>query len=179
MPAGDFDGVILDGGPDALEGSGWGIMFAAVGPVSMDPCDQAQGTFDSAATSTVVGLVTAMSSWPGFEATADPDRGRRLQRTAGRAHVNLTSTDCPAGAMDHPTGLEGRRPIVNATGTAHTDKLRIVDVDGTLLVIRTIDFPETTPYEEEQGVASDPTRHAADQVELHEIVDSIRITVAP
>ena len=47
------------------------------------------------------------------------------------------------------------------------------------VVIRTTDFPETSPYEVEQGVAPDPTRHVDDQVELHQILDSIRISVAP
>jgi hypothetical protein len=181
-PAEDFEGVILDGRPDALGGSGWGVVFIAVGPVSVDPCDQSLGTLDPARTSTVDGLVTAMSSWPGFEASAptsievDGFRGQLIELTTTRA-----SKDCPLQKLwVTPKGwwVDGY-PIVNATGTAHTDKLRIVDVDGTLLVIRTIDFPETTPYEEEQGVASDPTRHAADQVELHEILDSIRITAAP
>ena len=43
----------------------------------------------------------------------------------------------------------------------------------------TTDFPQTSPYELAEGVAPDPTRHAADQVELHAILDSIRLTVPP
>jgi hypothetical protein len=181
-PAADFEGVLVDGGPDALGGSGWGVMVIAVGPVAVDPCDQSLGTLDPTRTSTVDGFVTAVSSWPGFEATAptpivvDGFSGQLIELTTSR-----TSKDCPLQRLwTTPEGwwVDGY-PIVNATATPHADQLRIVDVDGTLVVIRTTDFPETSPYEEEQGVAPDPTRHAADQVELHEIVDSIRITVEP
>jgi hypothetical protein len=181
-PAADFEGVLVDGGPDALGGSGWGVMFAAVGPVSHDPCDQSLGTVDPTRTSTAEGLVTAMSRWPGFEATAptpivvDGFSGQLIELTTSR-----TSKSCPLQMLW--TTPEGWRvdgyPIVNPTGTRHTDQFRIVDVNGTLLVIRTTDFPETTPYEEEQGVAPDPTRHADDQVALHQILDSIKITIAP
>jgi hypothetical protein len=181
-PAADYEGVLADGGPDALEGSGWGVMFTQVGLVSIDPCDRTLGNLDPARTSTVDGLVTAISSWPGFRATApapievDGFGGQMVELTSTR-----TSTECPTPVLWITPGswYLDAYPIVNATATPHTSQLRIVDVDGTLLVIRTTDFPETSPYEEEQGVAPDPTRHTADQVELHEIVDSIRITVAP
>jgi len=182
LPAGDFEGVLVDSGADAPDGSGWGIVFTAVGPVSIDPCDQSLGTLDPTRTSTVDGLVTAMSGWPGFEATAptpivvDGFSGQLVELTSSR-----TTTDCPTQVLW--TTLLGWKvdayPSVNATGTPHTNQFRIVDVDGTLFVIRTTDFPETSPWEAGQGVASDPTRHAADQVELHEIVDSIRISVEP
>jgi hypothetical protein len=126
--------------------------------------------------------VAAMSSWPGFEATAPTAievggfSGQMIELTTSR-----TSKDCPLQALwTTPEGwkVDGY-PIVNATATPHTDQFRIVDVNGTLLAIRTTDFPETSPYEEEQGVAPDPTRHAAHQVVLHQILDSIKITVAP
>ena len=123
-----------------------------------------------------------MSSWPGFEATAptpivlDGFSGQLIELTSTR-----TTTDCPAPVLwitPQAWPLDAY-PIVNATATAHKVQFRIVDVDGTLLVIRTTDFPETTPAEAAQGLALDPTRHAADQVELHQILDSIRVTSAP
>jgi len=52
----------------------------------------------------------------------------------------------------------------------------ILDVNGTLLGIRTTDYPEASPFESEQGVRPDPTRHVADQVQLRAMVNSIRIT---
>ena len=180
--AADFEGVLVAGGPDATQGSGWGLMFIAVGPVYRDPCDRAQGTLDPGQTSTVDGLVTAMSSWPGFEATAptpivvDGFSGQLIELTSTR-----TTTDCPSPVLwttPQAWPLDAY-PIVNPTVTADKVQFRIVDVDGTLLVIRTTDFPETSPFEASQGVAPDPTRHAADQVELHKILDSIRVTSAP
>jgi hypothetical protein len=54
-------------------------------------------------------------------------------------------------------------------------QFRIIDVGGQILAIRTTDYPEPSPYELSQGVAADPTRHAADQVALEKIVESIRI----
>lgn len=182
MPGPDFEGVLVDGGTDALSGSGWGVMFATVGTVSIDPCQRSLGSLDPSLTSTVDGLVTAVGSWPGFEATAptpievDGYSGQLVELTTTR-----TTADCPAQVLwttTSGTEVDGY-PIVNATGTPHTDQLRIVDVNGALLVIRTTDFPETSPYEVEQGVAPDPTRHVADQVELHEILDSIRVIPAP
>ena len=55
----------------------------------------------------------------------------------------------------------------------------IVDTGHGLLVIATTDFPQPTPHELSWGVAADPTRHAADQVALHAILDSIRLSVPP
>ncbi len=54
-----------------------------------------------------------------------------------------------------------------------------MDVNGTLLVIRTTDFPDTSPNELSNGIPDDPTRHAADQVAMQQIVDSIAIELGP
>ena len=62
-------------------------------------------------------------------------------------------------------------------GTSIPAGSRIVDVGGELLVIRTTDFPGPSPLRARQGVAPDPTRHAADQVEMQAIVDSIQLDV--
>ncbi len=53
------------------------------------------------------------------------------------------------------------------------------DVNGTPVVIRTTDYPETSPFETQQGVAQDATRHKADQVELHRMLDSIEFGRKP
>ena len=162
QPAGDFEGVLVDSGPDASQGSGWGLMFLAVGPVSRDPCDRAKGTLDPAETATVDGLVTAMRGWPGFKATAptpivvDGYSGQLVELTSTR-----TSTECPEPVLwtTQLGWLLDAYPLVTADTTPHKVQFRIVDVDGTLLVIRTTDFPETSPNEADQGVAPDPTRH--------------------
>ena len=68
-----------------------------------------------------------------------------------------------------------RTAPVGVAGQPRTGTFRIVDVVGTLVVMRTTDFGDPSPHELAQGVEPDPTRHAADQVELQSILDSIRI----
>jgi hypothetical protein len=173
-----YDALLV--GPD---GSGWGLEFAVVDAVAKDPCDSSKGTYDPAETGTVDGLVSAMSRWPGFEATAPVSTeiggysGQLIELTSTR-----TSTDCPNGGSlwAIPQGLTvNAYPMVGAPGNGRAGTFRILDVNGTLLVIRTTDFPGTSPNELADGIPDDPTRHAADQVVMQQILDSIRITGAP
>ncbi len=175
-----FDGLLVDAGTD--NGSGWGLQFIGVGVVAKDPCDPAKGTYDRAETGTVDGLVAAMSRWPGFEATAPVPTvaggysGQLIELTS-----TLTVADCPYQSLwTIPQGLAvDGYPMVGARGPSRPGTFRIVDVNGTLLVLRTTDFPETSPNELSNGIPDDPTRHAADQVAMQQILDSIRITTAP
>ena len=172
-----FDALLVGDGTNG--GSGWGLQVIGVGTVAKDPCDPTKGTYARAETSTVDGLVAAMSRWPGFEATAPAPivvsgySGQLVELTSTR-----TVTDCPNGsAWTIPQGgsVDGY-PMVGTSGKARAGTFRIVDVIGTLLVIRTTDFPDTSPNELAQGIPDDPTRHAADQVAMQQILDSIRIT---
>ena len=182
-PARGFEGVLVDSGPDAPDGSGWGLMFIRVGNVSIDPCDLSAGTFTGADMTTVDGMVSAMHQWPAFVAvTLSPTTvggfgGQLVELTSTR-----TSTDCPNPVLwTTPTGasVDGY-PIVTAPGpAAHSVQFKIVDVNGALLVVRTTDFPDTSPNELSQGVGADPTRHSADQIELHQILDSITVGGRP
>lgn len=178
-PGSDFDGVLVDSGPDAPNGSGWGLMFTTVGAVSTDPCDPSKGTFDPTTTLTVDGLVTAMRAWPGFKATAPTPitlagySGQLVELTSSR-----TPADCPSSLLwtTKSTGKVDAYPLASPDKTPHKVQFRILDVNGTVLVVRTTDFPETSPNEAEQGVGPNPTRHTADQVELHQMLDSIKVT---
>ncbi len=181
-PASDFEGVLVDGGKGAPNGSGWGLMFMTVGAVSKDPCDPKKGTFDPATTSTVDGLVTAMRAWPGFKTTTPTPivvagySGQLVELTS-----SLTAAHC-AGALVWTTRQSAKvdaYPLATADKTPHKVQFRILNVNGTLLVVRTTDFPETSPNEASQGVAPNPTRHAADQVKLHQLLASIKVTAAP
>ncbi len=171
-----FDALLVDAGTD--NGSGWGLQFSVVGAVAKDPCDPAKGTYDLAETSTVDGLAAAMSRWPGFEATAPAPTvvggysGQLVKLTSTR-----TDADCPSGSVWTVPGggTFDAYPMVGAKGKARTGTFRIVDVNGTLLVIRTTDFPDTSPNELASGIPNDPTRHAADQVAMQQILDSIAI----
>jgi hypothetical protein len=177
-PGPDEEGVLVDGGPDAPMGSGWGAMFMTVGSVSRDPCNTDKGVFDPDQTATVDGLVAAMRSWPGFT-VSEPTPvslggydGQLVDVTS-----SLTLPACPAAVLwTTPKGSEiDGYSIVVEWDTPHTVQFRIVDVGGRLLVLRTTDYPETSPDEMRQAVPLDPVRHVADQVELHQIVDSVRI----
>jgi hypothetical protein len=176
-----YDALLVDAGTG--NGSGWGLEFNVVGAVAKDPCDPAKGAYDRVATRTVDGLVAAMSRWPGFEATAPAPTvvggysGQLIVLTSTR-----TERDCPNGSVwTIPQGeTVNAYPMVGVRGPApRPGTFRIVDVNGTLLVIRTTDFPETSPNELSQGIPDDPTRHAADQVAMHQILDSIRVIGAP
>ncbi len=182
-PASDFEGVLVDR-PDAASGSGWGLMFMTVGAVSKDPCDPKKGTLDPVTTSTVDGLVNAMRAWPGFRVAAPTPivvsgySGQLVELTS-----SVTLAHCPGATIwtTKQSGVVDAYPLAYSASTdktAYKVQFRILDVNGTLLVIRTTDFPETSPYEL-GGVAPNPTRHAADQVALHQMVASIKVTASP
>lgn len=183
VPAGWFDWDAAPGvdallvGPDA---SGWGVLFSTVGDVSRDPCDASKGLIPAAQVDTPQKLVAAMGAWPRFKATApqsvtvDGHRGLKLQVTSTGAN------SCSAtGSLWHTTsgGSLDVYPMVDSTAARAPGTFEIVDTGHGLLVIRTTDFPQTSPNEIDGGMAADPTRHAADLAELHAIVDSIRLTV--
>jgi len=68
-------------------------------------------------------------------------------------------------------------PLVNEAAIGpRPAQLRLFDINGSLLIIMTTDFPETSPFEIGAGASPDPTLHAGDQPELRAIVDSIRFT---
>ena len=110
------------------------------------------------------------------------NRRRRVQRAARRAYLNAHGNGLPQRVgVDDPPGRDRQRLSDGRcdAGRPRAGTFRIVDVNGTLLVIRTTDFPDTSPNELAQGIPDDPTRHAADQVAMQQILDSIRITAAP
>jgi hypothetical protein len=92
-----------------------------------------------------------------------------------------TDTNCRNGSVwtIPQGGIVDTYPMVGTPGKARPGTFRIVDVHGTILVIRTTDFPDTSPNELANGIPDDPTRHAADQTVMQQILDSIRITTAP
>jgi hypothetical protein len=177
-PALDFEGVLVDSGPDAPGGSGWGLMFINADLVSVDPCDPTQGTIGFEAGRTVDGVVSALSRWAGFQAS-EP-----LPTTVGTYDaqlVELTSTrtveDCPDAELwrtKDGTALDGYSIIDERPGTYRV-QFRIMKFKGRILVIRTTDYSKASPFEVDEGVAKDPGRHTTDQVELHQILDSIQL----
>jgi hypothetical protein len=177
-PGDDSDGVLVESGQTASSGSGWGLMFLIAGEVSKDPCDPSAGRFPTEEAATVDGLITAMRSWPDFEVSdaqpveVDGQAGQLVTVTSTR-----TSDDCAVqSVLATPGGTEiDAYPMVGVAGQPRTGTFRILDVDGTLVVIRTTEFTDPSPHELAQHVQTDPTRHAADLVELQGILDSIQI----
>jgi hypothetical protein len=169
-----YDALLV--GPD---GSGWGLEFMVINLVAKDPCDPSKGTFARVDTGTVDELIAAINTWPGFEATAPVPtlvsgyNGQLVELTSTR-----TGTDCPNSSVwtiPQGGGINAY-PMVGTPGKARAGTFRIVDVNGTLLVIRTTEFPDTSPNELSQGIPDDPTRHTAELVVLQQILDSIKVT---
>ena len=175
-----YDAVLVGSGTGG--GSGWGVVFSVVDLVAKDPCDPAKGRYARAETGTVDKLVAAMGAWPGFASTAPAPTvvgghsGQLVKLTSTR-----TVTDCPSQSVwtIPQGGSVDAYPMVGATGKARAGTCRVVDVNGTLVVIMATDFAATSPNELANSIPDDPTRHAADQATLRQILDSIRITTVP
>ena len=177
-PYPDLEGILVDSGPDASDGSGWGAVFMRVGDVFRDPCDQSAG---KAPVDTVDELVAAMEAWPGFTVSSpEPTAvggidGRLVTVTSTRTTAECT----PQSVWLTPGGnFVDAYPMVDARGAGRAATFRIVDVGGELLVVRTTEFGDPSPFEVEQGVDPDPDRHAADLPVLQGILDSIRFEAA-
>jgi hypothetical protein len=161
---------------DVANGSGWGVMFNTVGEVRKDPCQGSAGTFAPEEVDTASELAAAMGAWPGFEAT-EPAPISDLAYPG--VAITLVSAprgeDCPASQLfttAQSAPLDGY-PLVNAQGRAHETEFRIFETEQGLLVVMAMNFPETSPFEEDNGIPFDPERHADHQVEMDAILDSI------
>ena len=172
-------GALVNSGSDALSGSGWGILFISPGRIRVDPCDPAAGFVPPAATA--ADAVGAMERWPGFQVGSQQPisiggyGGLLVEVTSTK-----TSLTCPTAEVletSAGTAIDGY-PMAGQV-TNRPAQFRILEIAGKLLVIRTTDFPQESPFEVSQGVAPDPTRHVADQVALHAILDSLRFATHP
>jgi hypothetical protein len=178
-PGRGSEGLLVDNGPDAPDGSGWGLLFSAPSQFLADPCKPSGAKVRSSQTGTLDQVAQVMAGWPGFAGTA-PTR-ITVDGFDGRL-VELSSTrrtaDCPASALWVTTSgtMVDAYPMVNQSSTRPA-QYRIVEIgSGSFLIIRATDYAQTSPFEEEQGVKPDPTRHANDQPGLRAILNSIRIT---
>lgn len=163
-------------------GSGWGAMFYTVQDVARDPCDSTKGWIPAAQVDSPQKLAAAMAAWPRFTATTpqpitvDGHSGLKFKLTS------TAKAACAATASAGHTASGASVdvfPMVNPSGVHDPSTVEIVDTGNGLLVIRATDFPQTTAFEVESGLAPDPTFHAGDQADLHAILDSIRLTALP
>ena len=158
-------------------GSGWGLSFTLVDEVMVDPCDRGAGTMDASAIESVDALVAAFSSWPAIQTTVTDVTvggfsGKRVEISAddpdlcgGSPEPVLFRTPT---AYDFNPGFGSSEPFVN--------QFMFLDVNGSVLTIWTTDYSATTAFEVDGGAPPNPEEHATDQVELHDILDSIVIT---
>jgi hypothetical protein len=179
-PGGGTEGLLVNGGRDAPDGSGWGILLSPLAGLSVDPCDPSKGETSASRLGTPEKVAAIMAGWPGFHPTAAPQTAR-VGGIDGRM-VELTYTGQPgtcAGARLWTTtdgsGVDGY-PMIGGSATRPTQFYVLDTGGGQLLVIRTSSYPQQSPFEEEQGVSGQRTRHALDQVALRGILDSIRFT---
>lgn len=159
---------------DNQGGSGWGVTFSTVGSVMIDPCDRAAGMFETDV-HTPGEMYDMIAEWPGFEASEPEPISNGYDGVRFTLTSTKTAAECPGGLMWTTTrsGSVGAYPMVNTQGRPHHTEFRIFDVDGEPLVVMAMNFPETSPFEEENGVPFDPERHAEDLVGMDAILDSI------
>jgi hypothetical protein len=157
----------------ARNGSAWGLSFTLVDQVLEDPCDATAGFMDSSVTRSADSLADAFSSWSEFpirsveDVTVGGHSGKRVEIERGRAAT------CAGHLFNTPAGyqfnmeLPAIEPLVN--------QFTLLDVEGSVLVIWTTDFPGTSAFEVDGGARPNPEAHVEDQDELHDILESIVI----
>ena len=158
----------------AANGSAWGVAFTVVGKVPVDPCDPAAGFMDPSATRSADALADAFSSSKAFPVTSVEDvtmggySGKRVEITRGE------TTTCEGPLFDTPSGYHFG-PIFSIT-EPRVNQFTLLDVEGSVLVIWTTDFPGTTKFEVDGGASPNLEAHLGDQVQLRDMLDSIVIT---
>jgi len=115
------------------------VDFLIVDNVVADPCSAGGELLDPPVGPTVDDLVTAISSLEGFEATAPLDV--TVDGFHGKAFT-LTAPATPPAGCDLRTWATAQR--TNGMGPGESIVLRILDVDGTRVVITAAYGPETS-----------------------------------
>jgi hypothetical protein len=112
-----------------------GVAFLIVDNVVTDPCDETS-LADPPVGPSVDDLVTAISSLPGFDATAPEDV------VIGGFPAKRFAVTSPAGS---PCGLMtwAMSNRVNGVGLNETNLLHVIDVDGVRVMVAVASFPQT------------------------------------
>lgn len=166
-------GLLVDNGVGD-GGSGWGVTFWIVDNVRADPCDPSS-ELDPPLGASVDDLVSALTNLPGYEATTPTDitvsgfPGVQLELTAPEY-----GDECPNHRTWTAPPSEPRSMY-----PGETNRLQILDVDGVRLVLTIVEYAHTTEFEQSLGIPFDADAHAADQPELRQILDSVRIESQP
>ena len=152
--------------------TGWGIAFPQLENVRVDPCVPSAGLQDPGVLASSASLADAIAAWPGFSATVT---NTTLGGYSGK-HVEVSrqpGEQCPSQTLFVLTSLWS---FPGSFATADpVNQFYLLDVQGSVLVIWTTDYPDRNEYEVAAGMSPDPTAHVADQQALHAILDSLRI----
>lgn len=171
--ASDVHAVLVNNGVGEGHDSGWGLAFAVVRDVLVDPCNRSAGYMDQSVLASADALSAAFT-WADFPASSVEDvtvggfPGKRVEIT------DETTTDCDATVFVTPSGYAFGS--IFSTSDPKVNQFTFVDIGGSVLVLWTTDYPGSSSYEESVGAPADPQVHVEDQVALHEILDSIVIT---
>ena len=168
-------GVLVDNGHSF--GSGWGLFLFTFPSDNLfaDPCDVAQGKLQPVPGPTVDELGQALLSLPRMEVSEPVDieidgyEGVQIDVTAP-----ADAAACPDGAAT-VYDVPGWEDIPYRMALGETLPFRILDVDGERLIIVATDYAQTSNWEVGAGMPFDPDAHAADQIELREMLESMDI----
>lgn len=155
--------------------TGWGVVFALVGTVSVDPCRPEAGMLDASVSQSADALVNAFTSWPGFTTTTQETTIAGYPAT----RIELTRAYDPASC---PNALLFQTPFYGEIRPAwgsvsHLFQLTVIDVNGTPLVLRTTDYPETSEAMDALGLyPHNAAIWASAETQMQAILDSIQIT---
>jgi hypothetical protein len=182
--ASDVHALIVNNGVDGAINhtrlrSAWGMAFTVVGygRIRNDPCDSSAGSMDGGFSTNAESLAEAFSSWAEYPVESITDvviagyAGKRveLRREARCDLYGLGDT-----LFETPDGHEFTMQVPSSGPPVN--QFTFLDVNGSVLVIWTTDYPGSTTYEEAHGASPDPQAHVEDQTALHAILDSIYIT---
>jgi hypothetical protein len=163
----------LDSG--ASEGSAWGFGFAWIGNVPSDPCDPSTSMFPTWYQGGSVGqLIRGIKTWSHFDVHVEKVSvaGFPAKRVTVTAKEPMT---CSPVLFTTPSGYSYPiDPSGQATDTP--EQMTFVDVNGKALAMWTTDYAPRNAFEIRGGASPDPLAHVQDQVELHQILDSMVIS---
>lgn len=171
--ASDVHVILVNNGVGDGHNSAWGLGFAVVRDVLVDPCNRTAGYMDRSVLASADALSAAFT-WTDFPATSVEDvtiggfAGKRVEISQER------SATCAGTFFFTPSGYDFG-PLVSSSDPK-VNQFTFVDVGGSVLVLWTTDFPGSTEFEEGAGASADPQAHVDDQMTLHQILESIVLT---
>lgn len=173
--ASDVHAILVDStDTGAASGSAWGVAFAVVDRVYVDPCEPTAATMDPSVTESAGALATAFQAWPDFPA-ASVEEVTVGGYTGTRVEIKTDASPCLGRLFTTPAGYAFEIQRNRPEHPQPPEQFTFLDVDGSVLVLWTTDYPGTNYFEMDGGAEFDPEAHAEHQSELRAILDSIEI----